>query len=200
MVRNRFFFKTLLKAAALLCVVLVPVALLAADADAAHGEKSTGVYVSQLAWAIGSFLLVLLILVKKLIPPITAALDKRAADIRDALAVAEKAQAEAQAMISKHEAQLETARAEAAAIIEEGKADALKLKDSIVSSARKEVEAVEARSRREIKQAKTAAVDELDRRAVEISVGIAGKLIGKSVSASEHQELIQERLRDLQEA
>jgi F-type H+-transporting ATPase subunit b len=197
MFRNTLLLGTLLKASAAAGVVLLPALLLGAE-DA--GEKTPGVYVSQFLWAIGSFVVVLLILIKKLLPPITAALDKRAADIRDALAVADKAGAEAQAMISKHEAQLETARAEAAAIIEEGKADALKVKDSIVSSARVEVEELQARSRSEIEQAKTAAVDELDRRAVAISVDIAGKLLGKSINPAEHQELIQERLRALQEA
>ena len=200
MFHKGLFPGTLLRVTSLVFTVLAPAVLLAADGEASHAEKDVGVYLAQLGWAILSFLVVLGILLWKLMPPITAALDKRAADIRDALAVAEKAQAEAKAMISKHEAQLETARAEAAAIIEEGKADALKVKDSIVSSARKEVEAVEARSRREIEQAKAAAVDELDRRAVEISVEIAGMLIGKSINAAEHQDLIQERLRDLQEA
>jgi len=200
MVRNGLSLRTLLKAVPLVCAVFLPAVLLAAGDEGAHAEKGVITYVTQFFWACASFVVVLLILLKKLMPPITAALDKRAADIRDALSVAEKARAEAEAMISKHEAHLETARAEAASIIEEGKADALKVKDSIVSSARKEVEEVEARSRREIEQAKTAAVDELDRRAVEISVGIAGKLIGKTIDASEHQGLIQESLRDLQNA
>lgn len=172
----------------------------AAGEHGGHVEKDAGVYIGQTLWALGSFLVVLFVLLKKVLPPIVQAMDKRAAEIKSGLEAADKAREEAKQMMAQHEARLEEARREAAAIIEEGKADALRVKDSIVESARKESEEVAARSRREIELAKVAAIDELDRRSVELSLDIARHLIHKSLNAQEHQELIQERIRSLRSA
>lgn len=175
----------------------------AAQGAGGHGggheapEKTAVTYLSQTAWAILSFVVVLLVLFTKLFPAITQAMDKRAADIRDALAAAEKARAEAQEMMARHESNLEKARKEAAAIIEEGKADAVKLKDTILAGAKKDAEDMVSRARREIEQAKTTAIDDLTRRSVQLSLELSSRLIRKNLSADEQQGLIQETIRGL---
>lgn len=184
-----------LRQAAFLVVAFFPLSAWAAEAEAGAGGGNP--YISQFIWAVASFLIVLFILMKKAFPPILAAMDKRAADIRDALAAAERARAEAQQMISQHEASLEKARKEAALIIEEGKADAVKLKDTIVAGAKKDAEEMVTRARREIEQAKTTAVDDLTRRSIQISLELSGRLIRKNLSADEQQGLIQETIRGL---
>jgi F-type H+-transporting ATPase subunit b len=182
---------------------LVP-AILAAQAEAGHAEhppeKGEVQYISQAVWAIASFLVFLAILLKKVLPPIVKSMDKRARDIQAALNVAEQVRAEAKEMIARHEESLEKARKEAASIIEEGKSDALRIKESIIQSARKDAEEIAGRARREIEQAKTAAVDELDRRSVQLAVDIASKLMQKTLDAGQHQDLIQERIRVLKDA
>ncbi len=146
-------------------------------------------------WAIVSFLVVLFILSKKLFPPIMAAMDKRALDIRESLEAAERAKAEAEEMMKRHEDSLATAREEATAIIEEGRADALRLKDSIVASARKDSEELAARAKRDIEQTKHNAVDELQQLAARLSVDIASELIRKNLTVEDQQKLIQERIK-----
>lgn len=146
-------------------------------------------------WAIASFLVVLFILWKKLLPPIVTALDERARDIRDALDSAEKARADAEEMIKRHEEDLDKARHESRAIIEEGKADAERLKDRIVQDARREAEEISARTRREIELAKNAALDDMHRQCVDLSLDLAGRLVQKSLDPADHQKLIQERIR-----
>lgn len=176
--------------------VFTPLVLQAADGEANHGAGATGVapYVLPTIWAIISFVLVLLILTRKLFPVILQAMDKRAAEIRDALAAAERARAEAAQMMERHQADLDKARLESAEIIDEAKKDAVKLKDAILASARKESEEVTARSRREIELAKHSALEDLHRRAALLSVDIASKLIEKNLSLEDHKELIKERL------
>jgi F-type H+-transporting ATPase subunit b len=154
-------------------------------------------YISQSLWAIASFVLVLVILLKKLFPPIVQAMDRRASDIRETLAAAEKARDESKALLAQYEESLEKGRKEALAIIEEGKADASKLRDSILESAKKDAEETVARARRDIEQAKITALDDLTRRSIQIGIELASRLIQKSVSPEEHQALIQETVRKL---
>lgn len=174
-----------------------PAAAAEAGHEGGHAEKSGGQYVSQFIWSVASFLIVLAVLYKKAFPVILASLDKRAADIREALASAEKAKAEAQALMARHDAQLEKARREAQAIIDEGKADAVKLKDSILAGAKKDSEEMVARARREIEQAKVTAIDDLTRRSVQLSLELSSRLIRKNLNAEEQQGLIQETIRGM---
>jgi len=181
---------------AVLILGSTPGALLAAGAEGAETVKPV---VPPTIWGILIFLTVLLILWRKAFPPITAALEKRAQLIRESLEAAERAKAEAEALIQKHEASLEKARAEARAIIEEGKADALRVKDGIIESAKRESEEIAARARREIELAKRAAVDDLHHQAMQISLDIAAKLIKKNLRPEDHQELIRESIHRYQE-
>ncbi len=159
-------------------------------------EVATPPYlISTTVWAIISFLVVLFILSKKLFPPIMAAMDKRALDIRESLEAADRAKADAEEMMKRHEDSLATAREEATAIIEEGRADALRLKDSIVASARKDSEELAARAKRDIEQTKHNAVDELQQLAARLSVDIASELIRKNLTVEDQQKLIQERIK-----
>ncbi len=179
----------------LVAAVLWPVVVLAAEGGG-HGGKAA--VIPPTVWGIIIFGTVLAILWWKAFPPITAALEKRAKLIEDSLKAAEKAKAEAEAIMAKHEASLEAARAEARAIIDEGKADAIKVKEDIVASARRDAEELTDRARREIELAKRAAVDELHRRSVELSLDIAAKVIRKTLRPGDHDELIKESIRRYQ--
>jgi F-type H+-transporting ATPase subunit b len=184
---------TVLGAAVPAAFLALPSGLLAAEGHEGGGGEPWFIP-STFLWALASFVVVLLVLTKKLLPPILGAMDKRAQEIRDALGAAEKARAEASEMIKAHEASLDAARRQAAEIVEEGKRDAVQLKTEIVESARKEAEEAKDRSLRELRLAKDAAVSELDRRAVQLSLHIATRLIGKNLSEEEQKALIQERL------
>lgn len=177
--------------------MLTPAAVLAAEAGEEEGSKLAP-YFPVTVWAIVSFLIVLYILWKKLFPPILEGLDRRAQAIRESLESAERARAGAEEMMKRHQDDLEKARHEARSIIEEGKADAVKLKDKILREARQESEEVAARARREIELAKQAALDDLHQRSVELSIDLASRLIEKSLEPSDHQKLIQERIRSFE--
>jgi len=148
-------------------------------------------------WAIISFLVVLAILWKKVLPIILDAMDKRAREIRDALSAAENARAEAEQMMQRHQADLDAARHEARQIIEEGKADAQRVKAQIIDDAQREAQQTIERVRREIDLAKQAALEQLHLRSVQLSFELARDLIGKSLDPQDHQALIDERIRAL---
>lgn len=161
----------------------------------AHGDAATPILPLTI-WAIISFVIVLLVLTKKLFPPIMAAMDKRAEEIRESLEAAERAKAEAEQMIQRHEDQLAKARVEATAIIEEGRADAQKLKANIVESAKKDSEELVGRAQREIEQTKNNAVSELQQLSAGLAINIVNELIRKNLTAEDQKSLIEERIRE----
>ena len=175
-------------------LLLLPALGLAAEEHGATAGGPPHPVVPQFVWALLSFIIVLFILLKKLLPPIQAAMDRRADEIRNALQAAEKARAEAQEMIRQHHADMESARKEATAIIEEGKADAQRVKESIMASAKKEAEEVAGRAVRDIDRAKRQALDELKQTSVDLSIAIAKDLIGRELDPNAHQDLIQQRI------
>ncbi len=173
-------------------------ALLFAPHDG-HGAKASDPVIPQTVWAILSFLVVLFILWKKAIPPILGAMDSRAEKIREALAAADQAKADAEAAMAAHQDNLETARQESRAIIEEGKRDAEKVKAQIIEDANQEAGEISQRVTREIELAKESALDDLHKRSVALSIDLAGKLIQKNLSAKENQKLIDKTVKDFSE-
>ena len=177
--------------------LFLPALLFAADDG--HGAKASDPVIPQPVWAILSFLVVLFILWKMLIPKILGAMDSRAEKIREALAAADQAKADAEAAMAAHQGNLETARQESRSIIEEGKRDAEKVKAQIIEDANQEAGEISQRVTREIQLAKEAALDDLHKRSVALSIDLAGKLIQKNLSAKENQKLIDKTVKDFSE-
>jgi F-type H+-transporting ATPase subunit b len=192
----------LLRAAVSVAAVSFPVLASAADAHGGGGEGGSGtnLLLPPNVWAIISFLVVFFILVKKLLPPIVQVMDKRAEEIRLALEGADKARAERQALLETHQAEMERAKADVRALIDAGKADALKVKESIAADARREAEDIAAKARREIVEAKEQALDDLQKRSVDLALDLASSLIQKSLKESDHERLIQDRIKNLPNA
>ena len=178
-------------------VVAIGASLAAASPLLAAGDGGEAKFLlPSVVWAIGAFLIVLFVLTKKLLPPITAAMDQRAREIRESLDAAEKARADTEEMVARHRADMEKARVEAAALVDAGRADAQRLKESIVAGAEKQAQEITARSLRQIEQAKHGAVDALRQQAAQLSLDIANHLIRKNLTLEDQKQLIDERIRE----
>ena len=174
-------------------LLLLPAFLFAADP--AHSGDEPKPVIEPFYWAVFSFVVVLAILWKTLIPKITAAMDERAEKIREALEAADQAKADAEAAMATHQGNLETARQESRAIIDEGKRDAEKVKAQIIEDANREAGEISQRVTREIELAKDAALDDLHQRSVALSIDLASKLIDKNLKAKDNQKLIDETVK-----
>lgn len=175
-------------------VVCSPVVALAADD--VH-DKPAGLLDPNLQaflWSALVFIVVLYILKKKAWGPILQSLDEREEKIKASLQAAERALEESKARERAHEDVMAEARREASAIVEEGKRDAQVVKDGIVADARKESEDLTRRARAEIERAKDIAVDEIHKQAVDLSVLIAEKVIHRTLTPDDHQQLIRETI------
>ncbi len=148
-------------------------------------------------WTIVIFVCLVFLLRKLAWKPILAALDERTRGIRDSLAQAEKAKKDVERMRAEYERLMAEARQESQELIAKSRKTAESLREEMSQKAQQELEALRQRAARDITLEREKALEEIKRTAAELSVAIAAKLIGKSLDAKDHQELIKQALRDI---
>ena len=148
-------------------------------------------------WTLISFLLLIGVLGKFAWKPLLNALEKREQGIRDSIDEAAKLKAEAETILAEHRQKLESAEAEVKAIVEDGRQKANEMKDKILSEARTNAKNTVDRATREIDSAREQALASIRQEAVDLSVALASRVIDKSLSPKDHEELIRESLKDL---
>jgi F-type H+-transporting ATPase subunit b len=146
---------------------------------------------SELLVSLVSFAVLFVVMWKFALPPITKMLDERADKIRESLQKAEETRVEAERLLDEYKAQLAEARLESNRVIEQGRKIAESMKDEIVAKANEEREAILARAREEIQGEKRIALAELQASVADLSVAVAGRIIGSTLSASDHAALIE---------
>jgi len=156
--------------------------------------------VGTIFWTAVTFLLLLFILKKMAWTPILDTLAEREGRIKEALAKADAAQKESEETMVKQKEIIDAARKEAQELLSKSRKTADATKEEILQKAQSEAENLLERAKKEIAQEKEKAVDELKHEAVELSVMIASKIIGKSLSAEDHQDVIRESMQKMAEA
>ena len=144
-----------------------------------------------------SFLALFVVLWKFALPPITTMLDKRADTIRESLEKAEETRVEAERLFEEYKQQMAEARGEAAKVIEQGRKVADAMKDDIVAKANEEAANVIAKAKETIEAEKKSAIAELQRSVADLSVAVAGRLIGAELSADDHAQLISQAIEEV---
>ena len=139
---------------------------------------------------LAAFLVLFVLLWKFAFPPITKMLDERADKIRESIEKAEETRVEAERLLDEYRQQMAEARLEAAKVIEQGRTVAENTKNEIVAKAREEAEVERAKAIESIKSEKAAAMAELQRSVADLSVAVAGKILGEKMDASAHEALI----------
>lgn len=148
-------------------------------------------YTSELLVSLVSFLVLFIALWKFALPPITKMLDERANKIAESLEKAEETRVEAERLLDDYKVQLAEARQEANRVIEQGRKIADTMKDEIIAKANEERESLLVRARDEIQGEKRAAMAELQASIADLSVAVAGRIIGTQLSAADHKALIE---------
>ncbi|MGH9361525.1 MAG: F0F1 ATP synthase subunit B, partial [Thermoanaerobaculia bacterium] len=148
-------------------------------------------------WTVVIFLIVLFILGKYAWGPILAAMQARESFIRESLESARRERAEAEARLREYEERLAQARAAASAIVDEGRRDAEVVKREILEEARQEGEKMIERARREIQIATDTATKELYTLSARLATDMAGRILGRELTAADHERLIDESIAGL---
>jgi F-type H+-transporting ATPase subunit b len=177
-------------------------------ADAGHGGDHGGghghgddVNVSPIEfrgdlaiWSFCVFVLLMVVLGKFAWGPISEGLDKREQSIAANIAAAEKAAADAKAMIKQYEQKLAGAQNEVRAIIEEARRDGERTMQELTAKGQAEAQAARDRLLRDVETAKGQALKELAELSTTLAVELAGKLVRAQLKREDHTALISDAL------
>jgi F-type H+-transporting ATPase subunit b len=163
----------------------------------AAGLNLLNVNPGLLVWTIVTFLIVVFILKKYAWGPILHALDQRSDKIRNDIESAEKLKTDAEAILQEYKGKINLAQEEAIAIVNEAKSDATNLKNKMIQEANLEIEKIKERSLRDIELSRLKALQDIQQNVVELSISIAGKLIGKQLKAEEHANFVRSEIDSL---
>lgn len=146
----------------------------------------------EVFYAAAAFAVLFVVLAKFAFPPIVGMLEKRESTIRESIEKAEETRIEAERLLEDYKKQLAEARGEAQQIIEQARKLGDDAKAKIEADARDEATKLLARAREEIGAEKKKALIELTEKVADLSVGAASRVVGKSLSAKDHLELIED--------
>lgn len=131
-------------------------------------------------------------------PSLNKTLEARQASVVGQMEAAEKAKAEAESLLEDYRAQLAAAKAEGNRIMEEARASAEQMKADVLAKAQADSDQIRAKAREEAAAEMSKALTEARNQVGEISVDLAGKIVGESLDASAHKALIERYLADLE--
>ena len=151
-------------------------------------------------WTVITFVILMLILKKLAWKPILKALEDRENRIKSAIYQAEQDQKRAEQLMREHQALIEKAKKESMKIINESKETAENTKKEIIEQARFEAEKMLEKAKQEIELSKDAAISEVKKYAVDISLSAAQKVVGEIINQEQQVKLIQKYIQELSQA
>lgn len=131
--------------------------------------------------------------------PILSGLQGREEYIGQQIKDAENLKAEADKSLRRYEARLAKAEERANEIMEQAREDAQKISKKITEEARAQAQDIVNQSYAALQSAKAQAVRELHQYSADLAVDLASKILGKSINAEEHRELIDNAISQLQQ-
>lgn len=132
-------------------------------------------------------------------PTINKTLEARQQAVAGQLTDAEKAKTEAESLVSDYKSQLAEAKTDANRIIEEAREAAEQMRTDIVAKAEEEASQVLSKARTEAEAEKSRALSEARSQVGAISVELAEKIVGESLDADAHSDLVERYLADLEQ-
>jgi len=142
------------------------------------------------------FLLVLGVLYRLAWGPLLRILNERRARIAQGVEATQKAMQELEVAERERQAKLEEARREAQTILDRIAKQGEDLRKELEVKAREQAEALIAKARAEIQQERQKAVQDLRSQVADLAVMAAGRIIGESLDAKKHRELIERTIEE----
>lgn len=155
-------------------------------------------HTEELIAGILAFLIVFFFVWKWALPTINKTLEARQQAITGQISEAETAKREAETLLADYKAQLADSKAEGNRIVEEARVSGDQMKTEIIAKANDEAGQLIAKARAEADAEKSRALAEARREVGEISMDLAGKIVGESLDAEAHKSLVERYLADLE--
>lgn len=157
-------------------------------------QPDPGLYI----WTILTFLILVGLLAKFAWRPLLQALENRQQTIRKALDDARQAKQELERLHGESAKLLAQARSEAAEIVSRSRSDADRFREEMKEKARAEANALVKSAERQIELETTRALQQIRQEAIDISIGIASKILQRNVSREDNERLIEETFKQLE--
>lgn len=145
-------------------------------------------------WTAVTFVILLLILRKIAWGPLMKAVEEREEKIRQDIAAAEKARAEAEAAQARLKTQLDQAALEAKRMLDEARATAERARTDIVAQARSEAENLREKAAKDIGAARDKAIADIRTQIVDVAVSVSQRFLGKAIDKKDHERFTDEAL------
>jgi F-type H+-transporting ATPase subunit b len=181
-------------------MILAQTLLIAAEEteDGSGGLEILLPPLNELIAGIIAFAIVFFFMWRFAVPAINRMLEQRQAAISGQIADAEKAKTEAESLLADYRNQLNQAKAEGNRIVEEARQQGEQVKADIIAKAEADGEQIRAKARDEAAGEKARALAEARSQVGDISVDLAGKIVGESLDEKAHRALIDRYLADLE--
>jgi F-type H+-transporting ATPase subunit b len=151
---------------------------------------STAVLFALFAWVLGKFAW----------GPLLKIVDEREKGIRDSVESAEKAAAEAKALLARHQEMLRDAGREREEILARALREAETTRTDLVERARSDAEHIVEKTREQMQQEKNQAIAELREQVADIAVEAASKIVKSSLTPEAQKKLVDDYITSLPRA
>ena len=149
-------------------------------------------------WTILTFLILVSLLTKFAWRPLLQALDRRQSLIKDSLDKADQARVEVERINSEAAKILDSARVEADAIVSKGRLAGERLREELKEQAREESATLVKNAERQIELGTARALQQIRQETVDLSLSIASKVIGRTLSKDDNERLIEDALKQIE--
>ena len=144
----------------------------------------------ELILGIDCFVAILLLFSKFVIPRVNKVLDERRDQIVGQMERAEQERKDADKLLEDYRVQLAGAKDDANKIIEEARKTADQLRKDLTAKAEGDAQALVVRAQEEIRAERDRVFQELKVSVGQLSVELAGRVVGESLDAARHQKLV----------
>lgn len=179
---------------------MISVAYAAAEEHAAASgmpQFESSVFGHQIFWSVASFLLLLYLLKRFVLPAIEGVLDARSHKIKNDIEKAEEARSAAEKHYKEMQAQLASSRQLAAQTMEDTRLEASRYRELAIAELNEELARKRDAAVRDIEVAKHAALAEVQVAVADMVVLATEKLIAKSVDRSDADRMVRDSLAEI---
>lgn len=153
----------------------------------------------ELIWAIINFSVLLAILYKFLYGPLLKVMENRQNEIKNNISQAEEIRNEAEVLRAQLKQEMEKARSDARETMEKAVKTAEETKNQIISEAKDTANNIVVKAQEEIQREKEQALADIRNEVASLAILAAGKVIGKTMTAEEHDQLVDKYIQEVGE-
>jgi F-type H+-transporting ATPase subunit b len=167
---------------------------LAAEVDLNPFKPEFGLYV----WVSIAFLVVFILLGKKVFPKLEETLADRERRIKESLEVAEDTKRQAEKLLEDYRARVSQVREEANKMIEESRKTAEALRKELLEKAEAEARGIVTKAQQQLAAERERVIGQLEQQLAQWSTEIATRIIGRELNSESHRDLIEAFVRDVE--